>query len=38
VEKITDAMYGVVNETGGTGGQLRLAGIEFQREVPARRR
>ncbi len=29
VEKITDAMYGVVNEPGGTGGQLRLAGIEF---------
>ncbi len=29
VEKITDAMYGVVNESGGTGGQLRLAGIEF---------
>jgi len=22
-------MYGVVNESGGTGGQLRLAGIEF---------
>jgi penicillin-binding protein 2 len=29
VEKITDAMYGVVNEPGGTGGQLKLAGIEF---------
>jgi penicillin-binding protein 2 len=29
VEKITDAMYGVINETGGTGGQLRLAGIEL---------
>jgi penicillin-binding protein 2 len=29
VEKITDAMYGVVNESGGTGGQLRLAGIEL---------
>jgi penicillin-binding protein 2 len=29
VGKITDAMYGVVNESGGTGGQLRLAGIEF---------
>jgi penicillin-binding protein 2 len=29
IEKITDAMYGVVNESGGTGGQLRLAGIEF---------
>ena len=29
VEKITDAMYGVVNESGGTGGHLRLAGIEF---------
>ena len=29
IEKITDAMYGVVNEPGGTGGQLRLAGIEF---------
>jgi penicillin-binding protein 2 len=29
VEKITDAMYGVVNEAGGTGGQLKLAGIEF---------
>jgi penicillin-binding protein 2 len=29
VEKITDAMYGVVNESGGTGGQLKLAGIEL---------
>ena len=29
VEKITDAMYGVVNESGGTGGHLRLAGIEL---------
>jgi penicillin-binding protein 2 len=29
VEKITDAMYGVVNESGGTGGKLRLAGIEL---------
>ena len=29
VEKITDAMYGVINESGGTGGQLRLAGIEL---------
>jgi penicillin-binding protein 2 len=29
VEKITNAMYGVVNESGGTGGQLRLAGIEL---------
>jgi penicillin-binding protein 2 len=29
VEKITNAMYGVVNEKGGTGGQLKLAGIEF---------
>jgi penicillin-binding protein 2 len=29
IEKITDAMYGVVNEPGGTGGQLRLTGIEF---------
>jgi penicillin-binding protein 2 len=28
-EKITDAMYGVVNEPGGTGGQLKLAGIEL---------
>jgi len=29
IEKVTDAMYGVVNEPGGTGGQLKLAGIEF---------
>jgi penicillin-binding protein 2 len=29
IQKITDAMYGVVNEPGGTGGQLKLAGIEF---------
>ncbi len=29
VEKITDAMYGVVNEPGGTGGQLKLAGVEL---------
>jgi len=29
VEKITDAMYGVINEPGGTGGQLRLAGVEL---------
>ncbi|HMD39592.1 MAG TPA: penicillin-binding protein 2 [Candidatus Acidoferrum sp.] len=29
IEKITDAMYGVVNEPGGTGGHLKLAGIEF---------
>jgi penicillin-binding protein 2 len=29
VEKITNAMYGVVNESGGTGGQLKLAGIEL---------
>ena len=29
VEEITDAMYGVVNEPHGTGGQLRLAGIEL---------
>ena len=28
VEKITDAMYAVVNE-GGTGGSLKLAGIEL---------
>jgi penicillin-binding protein 2 len=28
VEKITDAMYGVVNQ-GGTGASLKLAGIEF---------
>jgi penicillin-binding protein 2 len=29
IGEITDAMYGVVNEPGGTGGQLRLTGIEF---------
>jgi penicillin-binding protein 2 len=29
IEKITDAMYGVMNEPGGTGGQLKLTGIEF---------
>src|SRR5437016_2949060 len=29
VEKITDAMYGVVNESGGTGTQLKLAGVEL---------
>ena len=29
VEKITDAMYGVVNEPGGTGGQLKLTGVEL---------
>ncbi len=29
VEKITDAMYGVVNEPGGTGGHLKLTGIEL---------
>jgi len=29
IERITDGMYGVINEPGGTGGQLRLAGIEF---------
>jgi penicillin-binding protein 2 len=29
IEKITDAMYGVVNEPGGTGGTLKLTGIEF---------
>jgi penicillin-binding protein 2 len=29
IEGITDGMYGVVNEPGGTGGQLRLAGIEL---------
>jgi penicillin-binding protein 2 len=29
VEKITNAMWGVVNEPGGTGGHLRLAGIEM---------
>jgi penicillin-binding protein 2 len=29
VEKVTDAMYGVINEPGGTGAQLRLTGIEL---------
>jgi penicillin-binding protein 2 len=29
IRKLTDAMWGVVNEPGGTGGQLKLAGIEF---------
>jgi penicillin-binding protein 2 len=29
VEEVTDAMYGVVNEPHGTGGQLKLAGIEL---------
>jgi penicillin-binding protein 2 len=29
IEKITDAMYGVVNEPGGTGGHLKLTGIEL---------
>jgi penicillin-binding protein 2 len=29
VEKVTDAMYGVINEPGGTGTELKLAGIEF---------
>ncbi len=29
VQKITDAMYGVVNEPGGTGTQLKLTGIEL---------
>ena len=29
VEKVTDAMYGVVNEPGGTGGHLKLTGIEL---------
>jgi penicillin-binding protein 2 len=28
-ERITDGMYGVINEAGGTGGQLRLAGVEL---------
>ena len=28
-EKVTDGMYGVINEPGGTGGQLKLAGIEL---------
>jgi penicillin-binding protein 2 len=29
IETITEAMYGVVNEPGGTGGRLKLAGIEL---------
>jgi membrane peptidoglycan carboxypeptidase len=29
VEKITDAMYGVVNEPHGTGGALKLANVEL---------
>jgi penicillin-binding protein 2 len=29
IEKVTDAMYGVVNEAGGTGTHLKLAGIEL---------
>lgn len=29
IEKITEAMYGVVNEPHGTGGQLKLANVEF---------
>src|ERR1700730_317759 len=29
VEKITDAMYGVVNETHGTAGALKLTGVDF---------
>src|SRR6201987_4393087 len=29
VEHVTDGMYGVINEPGGTGGQLKLTGIEF---------
>ena len=29
VEKITDDMYGVINTPGGTGGALKLQGIEF---------
>jgi penicillin-binding protein 2 len=29
VEKLTDAMYGVVNEPGGTGGSLKLTGVEL---------
>jgi penicillin-binding protein 2 len=29
VGKITDAMYGVINESGGTGTQLKLAGVEL---------
>jgi penicillin-binding protein 2 len=29
VQKVTDGMYGVVNEAGGTAGALKLTGIEF---------
>jgi len=29
VEKVTDGMYSVVNEAGGTAGSLKLTGIEF---------
>ncbi|GAC1617400.1 MAG: penicillin-binding protein 2 [Candidatus Acidiferrum sp.] len=29
VEKVTQGMYGVVNEAGGTGYSLRIAGVEF---------
>jgi penicillin-binding protein 2 len=29
IERVTDAMYGVVNEPGGTGGRLKLTGIEL---------
>ena len=29
VEKVTEAMYGVINEPHGTGDKLRLTGIEF---------
>ena len=29
IEKVTDGMYGVVNEAGGTAGALKLTGIEF---------
>jgi len=29
IEKITDAMYGVINEPGGTGGHLKLTGVEL---------
>src|SRR5260370_37133349 len=32
VEKITDAMYGVINESGGTGSQFKLARIELSRK------
>lgn len=29
VEKVTDGMWGVINEAGGTGGRLKLTGIDF---------